>query len=188
MSSIVVVFLIVAGLIGAGVLSWYKERSILGWMLLQLFFFPSVLVLLFLPSLRDQNEEKRAGWMPEAEVRDSLISPSTAAHPPKYEYCEIERHSAQSTRMLGDIYDCFFVANAVGPEGNFLAGRSAVFRTDANSACGRAIYGLQQPLDAFVRRLIEHGWEPTGDRGSMPWNMKFRRVARSAAVSCFPAV
>ncbi|MCX6032986.1 MAG: zinc ribbon domain-containing protein [Chloroflexi bacterium] len=71
-----------------------------------------------------------------------------------------------------------FEAKAIGPSGTYSAGLSQVFQTGLNAsgpdikASNKQVMELHREL---IDRLVNEGWEPTGDRGAEWWNQRFRR-------------
>ncbi|NPV26063.1 MAG: zinc ribbon domain-containing protein [Firmicutes bacterium] len=93
-----------------------------------------------------------------------------------WETCQIEYETVRDGFLYrGD--DLRFVAQASGPRGEYIAGKSRVFRTSP-------FYNLPSTqehrdlLDVLVNKLIQEGWERVGEPGEFWWNYTFRRPVR----------
>ena len=82
--------------------------------------------------------------------------------PVQHETCQIEYEYLRSN-FWGDEYHLRFFADAVGPRGTYVAGRSAQFRS-AYSAPARDP-DLEPVLNDLIRNLTSEGWESLGRMG-----------------------
>lgn len=91
---------------------------------------------------------------------------------PDWETCEIQCER-ESQGFLAR-YQFSFWAKAVGPQGEFDAGDSPVWRSyDLAPMPYNQV--AQQALAALQAKLIQEGWEDTGNRGVPWWNHHYRR-------------
>lgn len=109
-----------------------------------------------------------------------------AARDEAWETCEIVYRNKRGTTMgqvtsiyadvlLGSSGGHQFQAKAIGPAGTYVAGESREFR---HRSLPTEVYHdarADETLDDLVRRLLQDGWEPTGDRGAEWYSYRFRR-------------
>lgn len=91
----------------------------------------------------------------------------------RYETCEITWRRT----WFWPVYRFVFVAQAIGPQGMYIAGQSKAVtgpRTP-NRFLASPLPRVQQVLAAFVAQLSAQGWEAVTDRGSAWYSYRFRR-------------
>lgn len=111
---------------------------------------------------------------PSPSMSPTPGTPSAASG--QWEYCQIEYQAVGAYENQG-----YFWANAVGPRGQYTAaqnrGRCKAERyvsvLENIPVPGR---GCQELLNELIGALTADGWELTGEKGSHPWNHKFRRL------------
>jgi hypothetical protein len=97
---------------------------------------------------------------------------------PKWETCEIVREVVRKESLLsGAVFR--WVAQAMGPKGQYLAGQSDTFKGTWNayewgSEPKRDDERTGAALKGLVDRLLKDGWESTG-RGSEWYSQRFQR-------------
>ncbi|HBY93341.1 MAG TPA: hypothetical protein DEP84_05135 [Chloroflexi bacterium] len=91
---------------------------------------------------------------------------------PKWETCEIVIQRPKEGFYTSKYQ---FWASAIGLQGNYNAGESPIFKA---VSVHYPSSDEHKPLNAhrsLIKKLVEEGWEPTGNRGSAWFNEKFRR-------------
>ena len=104
--------------------------------------------------------------------------PGIQPNKPKWETCEIVSEKVRDGGVFSGDYLRFW-AEAIGSDGQYSAGESAVFK-------GPYIVGYPSFPNSddqnttvahktLIQKLVKDGWEPASDRGLNWWNYRFRR-------------
>ena len=119
---------------------------------------------MFCPNCGTQlPDEVNFCWKCGKTQRSATITSSET----QYEHCRIELVEIGYRFLQGTFYQ--FDANAIGPNGPYVAGQSKQFSDLMNEN--------QQPaiLNTLIRQLVADGWEAVETKGSEWYQHGFRR-------------
>jgi hypothetical protein len=95
--------------------------------------------------------------------------------PLQYETCQIEYEILRETFWILRNAQLQFYADAVGPKGRYVAGRSAKFENCENLPFPEQHSAV---LNDLIANLTSEGWESLGRTETAFWKYKFRRPVK----------
>ena len=105
---------------------------------------------------------------PEAEYEVAVVDCSLVTDPQQFSSWFQSHDWYHGVRLK-------FSARAVGPNGNYVAAESPVFKAPPEFPPADDNSGAREIYHRFVLDLVEQGWEPLGTQGGEWFNQKLRR-------------